>query len=250
MRVDVISCVNEAKSEDFMHKTAIVIDALRATSTIITALAHGCKEVIPVETVQQAKACQQAEDWLGGERYCKKIAGFQYGNSPLEYMSASIRAHRVILTTTNGTRAIQKSTRATTILAGAIINASACAAVALRLNKDIVLLCAGAQDEFALEDGLCAGLIIEELMRQANASQPIHLNDLGFVMHAAYLQHQDSLLQVIQQCEGGRKLSKLGFHEDIIYCANVNSVPVVPILNANHTMTLYAVQAPELNRQC
>ncbi|OPA81328.1 2-phosphosulfolactate phosphatase [Paenibacillus selenitireducens] len=241
MHVDVIASVNEARSDDFIHKTAIVIDVLRATSTIITALSHGCKEVLPVETVQQARTCQLPGDWLGGERFCKKIAGFHAGNSPYEYMDEVIRDKKVVLTTTNGTRAIQKSTKATHILAGAFINASVCAGIALSLRKDIVLLCAGAQDVFALEDGLCAGLFVEELIQQNDLAPPLQVNDFGLAMHSAYLQHKDNLVHTLMNCAGGRKLSKIGFAEDVEYCAGMNTVPVVPFVNDQQSMKLFPV---------
>lgn len=245
MHVDVIASVNEARSDDFVHKTTIVIDVLRATSTIITALAYGCKEVLPVETVQQARACQQPGDWLGGERFCKKIAGFNAGNSPYEYMDENIRDKKVVLTTTNGTRAIQKSSKSTHILAGAFINASDCVAIALSLRKDIVLLCAGAQDVFALEDGLCAGLFVEELMLRSDPLQPLQVNDFGFAMHSAYLQHKDNMVHTLMNCVGGRKLSKLGFSTDVEYCAGMNTVPVVPIVNDQQSMKLYPMTSPQ-----
>ncbi|WP_018755116.1 2-phosphosulfolactate phosphatase [Paenibacillus terrigena] len=249
MQVDVIASVNEARSDDFIHKTAIVIDVLRATSTIITALAHGASEVLPVETVQQARSCQQTGDILGGERFCRRIAGFHAGNSPYEYMTEEILDKRVILTTTNGTRGIQKSHKASHILAGALINASACANVALQLRKDIVLLCAGAQDVFALEDGLCAGLIIDELMKQSDLDAVIQVNDFGLAMHSAYIQHEDRILQALMHCAGGRRLTKIGFAEDVEYCAGVNSVPLVPYISGQPAaMKPFAQNSPLLFR--
>lgn len=236
MHVDVIASVNEARSELFIHKTAIVIDALRATSTIVTALAHGCSEVIPVETVCQAQNVQQPGDWLGGERFCKKIAGFDAGNSPYEYMTEEMTDRKVIFTTTNGTRAIQKSLKAAYILAGAFINSTACARAALHLKKDIILLCSGTQDEFALEDGLCAGLLVDRLLQHSEHAGSIQINDLGLAMRSAYLHSADRLTQTLYDCAGGRRLTKLGFGKDVEYCAGVDTVPLVPILTDHQSM--------------
>ncbi|UHA72866.1 2-phosphosulfolactate phosphatase [Paenibacillus sp. 481] len=238
MQVDVIASVNEARAIDLTHRTVIVIDVLRATSTIVTALANGATSVLPVETVSQAKQCQEPNDVLGGERYCKKIAGFDTGNSPFEYMTTAFIGKRIILTTTNGTRAIQKAQKAEHILAGSFINADACARAAFKLRKDIALLCAGSQDTFAFEDGLCAGLLIDVLSRLASNASDITVNDYGYIMHSAFQHHRNSLTEALQKCAGGKRLAKLGFSKDVEYCAAVDSVPLVPILE-QHVMRPY-----------
>ena len=163
MHIEVIANIGEARSDEFLHKTVIVVDVLRATSTIITALMNGSKGVVPVDTVIKAKELARDGDLLGGERYCKKIPGFDFGNSPLEYTREAVQGKRVILTTTNGTRGIQKAIKADRVLAGAIINGRASAAAAIDLKRDTVIVCAGTQDVFSLEDGLCAGFILDEI---------------------------------------------------------------------------------------
>lgn len=232
MHIDVIANVGETRSIDLANRIVIVIDVLRATSTIITALAHEAIGVVPVETVGQAKQCSTAEDWLGGERFCKKIAGFHAGNSPYEYMGDSISGKRIIMTTTNGTRAIQKAARADHILAGSFINAHVCAQAALSLRKDIALLCAGTQDTFALEDGLCAGLLVHELMNRTTLPpSAVTMNDLGTMLLSAFLYHEHNLQQVVANCASGKRLIKLGFERDIAYCTSMNTVPLVPYFN-------------------
>ena len=141
-RIAVIPSVNETSAEDLVGKTAVVIDVLRATSTIITALQYGCEGVIPVETVYQAKERQLEGTYLGGERNGKKIPGFDLGNSPFEYMSPELRGKKVILTTTNGTRAIQKSSKASCVVAAALLNVRAAARYCLSLKRDIAVICA------------------------------------------------------------------------------------------------------------
>lgn len=236
MHIDVISSVNEARAIDLTHRTVIVIDVLRATSTIVTALQHGASGVVPVETVSQAKQIATDEDVLGGERFCKKITGFDTGNSPYEYMSHNIEGKRIVLTTSNGTRAIQKALKADYILAGAIINAQATAHAACKLRKDVALLCSGAQDEFAFEDGLCAGLIITELQRCLGSWNNFTINDIGYTVYSSYQYYADRIPEAIQQCSGGKKLCKLGFAKDVEFCSTVNAYELVPILIDNHTM--------------
>lgn len=236
MHIDVIPSVNEARVIDLTHRTVIVIDVLRATSTIVTALQHGASGVVPVDTVSLAKQIAKDEDVLGGERFCKKITGFAVGNSPYEYMTNDIEGKRVVLTTSNGTRAIQKALKADYILAGAIINAQATAYAACKLRKDVALLCSGAQDEFAFEDGLCAGLIITELQRCIGSWSDLTVNDIGYTVYSSYQFYADRIPEALQQCSGGKRLCKLGFAKDVEFCSSVNAYTLVPILTENHTM--------------
>ncbi|MFC0214193.1 2-phosphosulfolactate phosphatase [Paenibacillus chartarius] len=227
MHVDVIGTIAEATTDDLLHRTVIVIDALRATSTLTTALAYGASGVVPVETVQQAKQLQQPGDLLGGERACKKIPGFDLGNSPSEYRADIVQGRRVVMTTTNGTRGIQKAQRASRVLAGSFLNARACAAAAAELQRDIAIICAGTQDVFSWEDGLCAGLIADELLRL----QPVELNDLGLALLAGYRYEQKDLAAALLATSNGRRLSRIGFRDDVLFCAQCNVYDIVPMLH-------------------
>ncbi|NEW06225.1 2-phosphosulfolactate phosphatase [Paenibacillus sp. SYP-B3998] len=237
MHIDVVANIGEARSDEFIHKTVIVIDVLRATSTMIAALSNGCQSIIPVETVLQAKELHKPGDLLGGERYCKKIFGFHLGNSPQEYTRKAVEGRRIILTTTNGTRGIQKATKAEHVLAGALTNSNACANTAVHFKRDVVILCAGTQDVFSLEDGLCAGLILDELSGILGTKQ-LTINDFGLAMQSCYLQTKDTLLEALLACTNGKKLCKLGFQEDLISCSKVNSTEHVPILE-RHQLVLH-----------
>jgi len=228
VQIDVIASVAEARGEDMPGKTVLVIDVLRATSNMVTGLAHGCKGIVPIETVQQAKSMQRPGDLLGGERFCKKLAGFDLGNSPFEYMSEDIRDRRILMTTTNGTRAIQKSLRAHTLIACSLLNGLACAEAAAALGRDVVILCSGTQDVFSLEDGLCAGMIADELLRLTSGTA--ELNDFGLAMHSSYMANSGRLKEALLGCSNGKRLTKLGFAEDIAYCARTNLYRVVPVV--------------------
>jgi 2-phosphosulfolactate phosphatase len=228
MHIEVIANIGEARSDEFLHKTVIVVDVLRATSTIITALMNGSSGVVPVDTVIKAKEYYHEGDLLGGERYCKKIPGFDFGNSPLEYTREAVSGKRVILTTTNGTRGIYKAMKASHVLAGALINGRAVAEAAIELKRDVVIVCAGTQDVFSLEDGLCAGLILEEMAVQLSDSQTT--NDLGLAMRGCYLEAKDRLLETILACSNGKKMKKSGFLADVELCAMTNMTDCVPVL--------------------
>ncbi|RIX53383.1 2-phosphosulfolactate phosphatase [Paenibacillus nanensis] len=231
MHVQVIPSVKEAGSAKFNHKTAIAIDVLRATSTIVTALAAGAVSVIPAETVMDARALQRPGDIVGGERFSRKIAGFEFGNSPREYTEQAVGGRRVILTTTNGTRAIHKSMRADTVIAASLLNAEASARFALEQRRDIVILCAGSHDDFAIEDGLCAGLLVEHLKQMCPSA--VELDDFGGAMHALYRANADSVLDTLMNSQSGKRLQKLGSAEDIYECAKVDSISIVPYLNGD-----------------
>ncbi|MFD0695008.1 2-phosphosulfolactate phosphatase [Paenibacillus sp. GCM10027628] len=228
MQIDVVANIGEARADEFIHKTVIVIDVLRATSTMIAALGNGCKAVVPVETVLQAKDLQKPGDLLGGERFCKKIPGFDFGNSPAEYTRAAVQGKRIILTTTNGTRGIQKAMKADHVLAGALTNGNACAKAAVTFKRDVVILCAGTQDVFSLEDGLCAGLILEEIGRIVG-DKNLAVNDFGLAMRSCYLQAKDALLDTLLTCANAKRLCKIGFREDLVACSKVNETTIVPI---------------------
>lgn len=234
MQVQVISSVKEAGSAKFNHKTAIAIDVLRATSTIVSALAAGAACVIPAETVMDARALQRPGDIIGGERFSRKIVGFEFGNSPKEYTEQAVSGRRIILTTTNGTRAIYKSMRADTVIAASLLNAEACARFALEQRRDIVILCAGSHDDFAIEDGLCAGLLAWHLKELSPT--PVELDDFGCAMHALYRANSASVLDTLMKSQSGKRLQKLGQADDIYACAEVNSLPVVPFLNGDQLM--------------
>ncbi|GAA3405486.1 2-phosphosulfolactate phosphatase [Paenibacillus hodogayensis] len=227
MQVDVISTVNEARSDDFIQKTVIVIDVLRATSTIVTALASGCSDIVPVETVNQARPYQGTDCLLGGERFCKKITGFHLGNSPAEYAAPEIAGKRIVLTTTNGTRAVHKAQRAGRLLIGSFLNAEACAQTAFSLNRDIVIVCAGTQDEFCLEDGLCAGLLLR-YVRQYDEERT-RTNDTGTAMLLAYETARERLSETLLACASGQRLTRLGHREDVLFCSQTNHFDLVPV---------------------
>jgi 2-phosphosulfolactate phosphatase len=237
MHIEVVANIGEARSDDFLHKTVIVVDVIRATSTIITALINGCKAIVPVETVLKAKELYREGDLLGGERFCKKIPGFDFGNSPLEFTKEAVQGKRIILTTTNGTRGIQKAMKANHVLAGALLNSRACAQAAIDFKRDTVILCAGTQDVFSLEDGLCAGLILEELTLELGDKNVV-INDFGLAMRGCYLQAKDTLYDTLLACSNGKKMNKSGFHADIVWCAKSNITDRVPILEHDQMVLL------------
>ncbi|MET3289668.1 2-phosphosulfolactate phosphatase [Brevibacillus fluminis] len=227
MKLEVVSTVEEIRSDQINNRTVIVIDVLRASTTIVTALANGFPSVIPVETIGQANLLKGSRTILVGERHCKKIADFDYNNSPTALCQAEKKDADVILTTTNGTRAIQKAERAQSLLIGCFLNATACIRHALSFHQDITLFCAGTRQEFALEDGLAAGLMAHLAKRITPALQT---NDLAELMHLAYLQTAPSLAKCLRTTTTGKRLVQHNFTNDIDFCAQVDHYQLVPIV--------------------
>ncbi|QRG69780.1 2-phosphosulfolactate phosphatase [Brevibacillus choshinensis] len=227
MRIEVVPTVEEIRFDQISNHVVIVIDVLRASSTIVTALGHGFESVLPVETIGQANSLRTTDCILAGERHCRKIPDFDCNNSPTEIATRNETGKQLILTTTNGTRAIQKAERASALLIGCLLNASACITHALSYNLDITLYCAGTRSEFALEDGLAAGLMITAAQKKNALFQ---VCDLGEAMKASYLYFAERLGELLPQTTTGRRLMQYHFAKDVQYCAQVDLYRIVPYI--------------------
>lgn len=208
--------------------TVVVIDVLRATTTIVAALAAGATAVIPCGEIEEAR--QRAGQLgpaalLGGERGGRPIAGFDLGNSPAEYTAERVAGKTVVLTTTNGTRALLHCRQAARVLAAAFANCSATAA-ALDTATDIHLLCAGSEQTVSFEDTLLAGAIVQACeTRPATANQSILLNDQALIAKAAWSAVQSEILAgaglhgILQPSKGAQNLIEIGQAHDIPHSA-------------------------------
>jgi len=234
LRIDVLPCADFPWIPPLDDKIVVIIDVLRATSTIITALANGCESVIPAADKEEALRLRVNEpgSLLGGEINARIIEGFDLGNSPLEYTPEKVGGRRIILTTTNGTKAIRAAAGARLAFMAAFLNIESVAHTILRYLekypeiKGIVILCAGTGGRFDLPDILCAGMLIDTL------GQEIILNDLGYAAQMLYNNSKDDLTVVIKNSEHGKFLLAGGFEKDVIDCSAVNILPIVPVLSS------------------
>lgn len=229
--------------------TTVIIDILRASSTIITALHNGAKRVIPCGTPDEARRIREqshADDVLmGGERGGVLIEGFDCGNSPAEYAPSRVAGRTIAFTTTNGTQALLKSAAAETILIGAFVNRQA---VVDRLHADqrpVHLVCAGTDGEITGEDVLFAGAVVEALQqRHTSDLQRWKLNDCAGIARSFWRQSvgDNSLVgsvdnlparieSAMRDTHGGRNLCELGYDNDIKLCSMVDCFGHVPMLN-------------------
>jgi 2-phosphosulfolactate phosphatase len=229
MIISVVPTAQQAQDIDFNGKTAVVIDVLRATSVITTALDNGAQEVIPVKTVEQAQSLYATSDpdntLRGGERNALKIDGFDLSNSPLEYKRPIVEGKTVILTTTNGTNAINNINGAKEVMLACFRNAAAVVDVIVG-RKDVTIVCAGTEGKFSLDDGLCAGLLIELLKQKIE----VETDDLGLLLHRFYKESKANLLGALSGCFHLKRLFTLGFYDDIRFCLETSCVKTVPVL--------------------
>ena len=230
MNISVISTAQQCQDFDFSGKVAVVIDVLRATSVIITALANGARSVIPVLTVEEAEkcfsVCDAASTLKGGERNSVRIDGFDLGNSPLEYKRSVVAGKDIVFTTTNGTQALRGVQRADEIVLACFRNMASVADYLLRLQKDVVIVCSGTRGRFSLDDGLCAGRLVGLLKKQTKAE----IDDLSLLLSNYYDNIKDNLFGALAGCFHVKFLFGLGFYDDIRFCLQTDCDDVVPTL--------------------
>jgi 2-phosphosulfolactate phosphatase len=236
MKVDVVLSVSYIKQEEIQKKTVIVIDSLRATSTILTALYQGATKVIPVETVGQALQYYGKKDTLLiGERYSKKVSGFDLGNSPQEVSKIDLTKKNIVITSTNGTKALQKVKKASHILVGCFLNATHCIERALCFKKDIVIVCAGRRGQFAIEDGLAAGMMVNHLSKK---KIKIEFSDIALMLKHNFDCNHALLIGMIQQGETGRRLLETDQEDDIHFCLQLDHYPINAVYEKNGIVQL------------
>ena len=212
-------------------KIIAVIDVLRVSTTIAYAHANGCERIVPVESVEAASklaaSLDKAVTLLGGEKEGKRIEGFDLGNSPLEYSREVVSGKTLILSTTNGTRAITKTREADEVIVACFANMSAVLEhIARAGDKPVGILCAGKQGRFALEDALCAGMMIERLSAQGE----VELDDAGVAARLLHSEHENAVADLVRNCEHGRYLASIGFEKDLEACAAVDSLNTLPVV--------------------
>ncbi len=233
MHIDVIPNVDEIKNDDLFQKTVIILDILRTSSTIIAALGNGCQYIVPAETVGHAKMLknQNSNYLLAGERFYKKIAGFDLGNSPFEMTFSPLDEKSIVLTTTNGVRGIQKAYKGENVLIGGFLNGSYCIQQALALKKDIVIVAVGDKGKFSLEDGLAAGFFIDLIIK--SMEEMVETNDLGIALHGMYKYYEKDIVNIIKTGESAKKLIQHGSIEDIVFSCQKNKYAVCPYVNSD-----------------
>lgn len=233
MRFDVFFGGHQMTPADIQGRVVLVIDVLRASTTVAVALDNGAKAVIPFESsdevINRAKQFEREDVLLAGERKMHAISGFDLGNSPREYTREAVEGKTVLLTTTNGTVALVGLQGARDVVVASYVNYSAVSAMiraAARGAADVTIVCAGRDRQFALEDAACAGRFTRSVIKRlAN----VRLNDAAQACCLIDKRYGDRLDRLFEDAEHGRALAEAGFAEDLAVCASVDSHPVIPI---------------------
>ena len=242
MRIDVHFSGNHAVHGDLLDRVVLVVDVLRASTSIAAALHNGARAVIPFEGVDEAitraRSLERSEVVMAGERKMAPIAGFQLGNSPREFTADAVDGKIVVMTTTNGTAALSATSGAGEVLVGSFANYSTALAwlrAAARAGKSITIVCAGSNGRFALEDAICAGRFVRGIARRG--IQP-ELGDAANVAAIIDRRMGADLVAVLRDSEHGRALIEAGLGDDVAYCAAIDTHPVVPVYRDRQVVRL------------
>ena len=205
----------------------VVIDVLRATSAICAAFQNGIKSIIPVATIKEAREYQKKGYLVSAERKGQIVEGFDFGNSPYSYMKKELKGKEVVLSTTNGTKALSIASDAPIVVVGALNNLDAlCEWLSLQ-DKNVLCLCSGWQDKFNLEDTICAGAISDKLISTGKFKSD---EDSSIAAKYLYLSAWKNPLGYLKSSSHRKRLKNLNLSEDIKYCLTPNKTNVIPIL--------------------
>jgi 2-phosphosulfolactate phosphatase len=233
MRVDVVFTPGGLNFGEVQGRTVFVIDILRATTTMCAALSHGARAIIPVATTEEALRLAQtigsADVLLAGEKNCVRIPGFHLGNSPLEMTESAVRGKTLIVSTSNGTRALLACQGAGSVFPAAAVNLTAAAEKAreaLEADQQILILCAGRGNSFSLDDAYCAGRLATAVFGDSKPRRAF--NDAGLACLDLVRRYGDHWERPLAHSRAGRELIKLGFRDDLRDAARLDAYPVLP----------------------
>tara|TARA_A200000113_G_scaffold78261_1_gene69137 strand:- start:646 stop:1377 length:732 start_codon:yes stop_codon:yes gene_type:complete len=209
----------------------VVVDVLRATSAICTALELGVESIIPVSTIEDALDYKDNDEYIiAAERNGKIVRGFDLGNSPTEYSNHSLEGKKMVLTTTNGTKAINIAKQDHLVVTGSFLNLKALTSFLVEMDKGIIILCAGWKNDYCLEDTLFAGALTEQLIKNEKF---YYDNDSTVSSLMLYQKAKDNLFDFLKDSQHRKRLAHLGIENDVRYCLELNKSEVIPVLKDN-----------------
>lgn len=215
------------------NSVVVVIDIFRATSSICYGIENGADAIIPVSKVEECAAYHGKDYLLAAERDGEVVEGFDFGNSPFAYTAEKVAGRSVVLTTTNGTHAIQLSRGAKRIVIGSFLNLKALSDWLTDEQENIILVCAGWKNSFNLEDTIFAGAVVNQLK-----SDKYVLDDAAIAAEDLYLLAKDDLGAYLSKSSHGERLRKLGIEEDIAFCLSVDITTAIPVLDGDKLVKL------------
>lgn len=227
MHVDLTFTPYELERKDLSGRSVVVIDALRATSTMVAAFENGCLAFVPAGTVEEARELRGRNPGflLAGERHARPLEGFDLGNSPRDYRPERVRGKTIVMTTTNGTQALLAARRGAEVFIASFLNLGAVAARLRAAGRETVLACSGEKDCFCLEDTVCAGALIERLEREG----PLLKSDAARAARILFEESEADIYGMLCACEWGQYLERIGLGKDLRICARIDSSRLVPV---------------------
>ncbi|HEY0529660.1 MAG TPA: 2-phosphosulfolactate phosphatase [Gemmatimonadaceae bacterium] len=233
MRLDVFFTPLEVYPGGTSGRLVVIVDVLRASTSVATALGNGARTVIPLqgadEVIFRSKEFHRSQILLAGEQKMLPIAGFDMGNSPQAFTPEVVEDKTILFTTTNGTRALLGVQGARDIVIASYVNFTAVLTlmkVAASTATDIAIICAGEEGNFTLEDAACAGRYVRAIPKKAES---INLNDAAAASVLIEKKYGDNIAKVFKESEHGQALDEAGFGDDLAAAAEVDSYSVVPI---------------------
>jgi 2-phosphosulfolactate phosphatase len=212
----------------------VVIDVLRATSAMCTAFEYGVDKMIPVATLEEAMDYKKQGYLVGAERNGIAIEGFDFGNSPYSYMTEKTKGQTVVISTTNGTQAIEAARNAYQVVIGAFTNITALCNWLQTQNKNVLLLCSGWKNRLNLEDTVFAGAVSERLIN----SNLFHTGDAALAALFLYQQTQQSQVKFFHNSSHSKRLAAMGLKKDIKYCFTLDQTTVIPVLDGKYLVKM------------
>jgi 2-phosphosulfolactate phosphatase len=233
MRADVVFTPAGLSPGEVHGRTVFVIDILRATTSMCAALSHGAKAIIPVASTEEALRLAQTlgstDILLAGEKNCLRIPGFHLGNSPLEMTESAVKGKTIIVTTSNGTEALLACQGAGEVYPAAAVNLSAAAdkaREALETDRHILIVCAGRDGAFSLDDAYCAGRLAAAVFGDRRPRRA--LNDAGLACLDLVRRYGERWERPLAYSRAGRELIRLGFRADLREAARLDAYPILP----------------------
>ena len=217
----------------------VVIDVLRATSAICVAIENGVKGIIPVETVDEAREYLNKGYIAAAERGGKIVEGFPMGNSPISYLDPELRGETIVLTTTNGTKAIKMAEKKETVVIGSLNNLDAITEWLIRQERNTLVLASGWKDKFNLEDTICAGAIIDGVLNSGKFSSN---EDSSVAAKFIYRSAKDNIFAYLKASSHRRRLRALNLNADVKFCLTPNNLTAIPILKDGVLVPLKEVE--------
>jgi 2-phosphosulfolactate phosphatase len=223
--------VDVCLSPELMHlypvrdHAVVIVDILRATSCMTTAIEHGIASITPFAKLEDCLATRENGYFTAGERDGKKVDGFDLGNSPFEYMQPSLKGKKIAFTTTNGTQAIVKSIGANDIIIGSFLNLSAVVDYLADVRENILIVCSGWKGKVNLEDTLFAGAVIDKLDGSIITACDAPLMAVHLYRHA-----KNNMMDFLKDSSHVQRLARLNITKDIEFCLTQDQYTAVPVL--------------------